>query len=163
MLIYFLRHGDASVDPRYEDSERPLTKLGKEQASRIGKHLLNSQIRFNTILTSPLARARETGSIVQSLLHTSDVQSTDFLLNGSDPKRLLKYIDECDVESMLLVGHEPFLSELISLLIRGDTQANIEIKKCSLALLEIQDPQKIGTGVLKQLLGVETLSTILDH
>ncbi len=34
MLIYFLRHGDASSDSRLHDSERPLTDLGVRQATR---------------------------------------------------------------------------------------------------------------------------------
>ena len=59
---------------------------------------------------------------------------------------------------MLLVGHEPFLSETISLLIGGDHKTDIEMKKCSLALVEVLEPLRPGTGLLKQLIDVETIS-----
>ena len=129
MLIYFLRHGDASSDACYHDSERPLTKLGNRQASYVGNFLQYTKTQINFILTSPLKRAREIGTIVQSIINTPKIETTEYLVNGANPKQLFKQIVELDVESVLLIGHEPFLSDTISLIIGGISNINIEMKK----------------------------------
>ncbi len=89
------------------------------------------------------------------------METSEYLVNGTNPKQLFKQIAEFDVESVLLVGHEPFLSDTISLLIGGDNKANIEMKKCSLALVEVIEPVRQGTGILKQLIHVETISQFI--
>jgi phosphohistidine phosphatase len=157
MLIYFLRHGDASSDSRFNDNERPLTELGQKQAGSVGKFLSFTKTQINIILTSPLKRACETGTVVQSFIKAPCMETTDHLANGANAKKLFKQITDFDVESVLLVGHEPFLSETISLLIDGDNKTNIEMKKCSLALVEIVGPIRHGTGILKQLIHNETI------
>jgi phosphohistidine phosphatase len=161
MLIYFLRHGDASSHSRFDDNERPLTDLGHKQAAYVGKFLQYTKAHINIILTSPLTRACETGAIVQSFVSTLRTETSEYLLNGTHPKQLFKRIAEFDVESALLVGHEPFLSDTISLLIGGDHKTEIEMKKCNLALVEVLEPIRPGTGILKQLLDVETISKFI--
>jgi len=155
MHIYFLRHGDASSDTRYSDSERPLTHLGERQAALVGTFLQQKNIVIHATLSSPLKRAQETASIVLSNIRTPTIVLSDLLLNGSDPLELFEQMNSLNVSSILLVGHEPNLSELISLLIGGKRNVEIEMKKCSLALVDISDPMDQGTGVLKFLLPVE--------
>jgi phosphohistidine phosphatase len=163
MFIYFLRHGEASSNSRYHDNERPLTDLGNKQASYVGKFLHCTKTHINIILTSPLVRACETGAIVQSTICAPRIETTELLVNGSNQKHLFKQIAEFDVESILLVGHEPFLSDTISLLIRGDKKTDIEMRKCSLALVDILEPILPGTGTLKQLIHVDTIAKFIDH
>ena len=162
MLIYFLRHGDASSDSRFDDNERPLTELGQKQAGSVGKFLSYTKTQINIILTSPLIRACETGTVVQSFIKAPRMETSDYLVNGTNAKRLFKQITDFDVESVILVGHEPFLSETISLLICGDNKTNIEMKKCSLALVEVAGPIRHGTGLLKQLIHNEIISKLIE-
>jgi uncharacterized phosphatase len=131
MLIYFLRHGDASSHSRFHDNERPLTDLGHKQAAYVGKFLLQTKTHINIILTSPLTRACETGAIVQSLINAPRMETSECLVNGTHPKQLFKQITE------------------------------IEMKKCSLALVEVLEPLRPGTGILKQLIHVETISKFI--
>jgi phosphohistidine phosphatase len=162
MLIYFLRHGDASSNSRFNDEERPLTDLGNKQAKAVGKFLRHTKTQINIILTSPLIRACETGAAVQSFIKAPRMEVSENLINGSNPKHLFKQIADFDVESVLLVGHEPFLSETISILIGGDNKTNIEMKKCSLALVEVTEHIRNGTGILKQLLHNETILNFIE-
>ena len=161
MLIYFLRHGDASSDFKYHENDRPLTELGSKQAATVGKFLQFTNTSINIILTSPLQRAFDTAKIVQSFIQAPRLQPTDFLVNGSNPKQLFDHMTNLDVESVLLVGHEPFLSDTISLLIIGNTAATIEIKKCSAALVEAQVPLQPGIGILKQLIHINTIAKFI--
>ena len=158
MHIYFLRHGDASSESRYPDGDRPLTDLGKQQAERIGVFLHRMNILIDAALSSPLKRAQETASLALSLMKHPKISSSEYLLNGTRPQLLLDQLNQSTASSVLLIGHEPFLSESISLLIGGNKNEEIEMKKCSLALVDISIPIRPGTGRLKYLIPVETLT-----
>ncbi len=152
MLIYLLRHGDASNESRYQDSERPLTERGEKQASIVGTFLqqINSQIEI--VLHSPLKRAQQTAFIVNSKISSKIIISTEYLVNGTDQRQLIQQINKLETNSVLLVGHIPHLSDTISLLINGNYDDDIELKKCSLAIVDIDKPINPGTGKLKQLI-----------
>jgi phosphohistidine phosphatase len=162
MLIYFLRHGDASNDSNIQDSERPLTDIGKKQAMLVGKFLQNIKADINLILTSPLIRACQTGEIVQSIIQAPRIEITENLVNGTDPTILFKQISDQDIGSVILVGHEPLLSDTAVLLIGGDSNTYIPMRKCSLALIETQEPIQRSSGVLKQLTHVDTMAQLLN-
>lgn len=157
MHIYFLRHGDASSDSRYNDSERPLTDLGVRQATFVGTLLQRMNIVVDAALSSPLKRAQDTATKVLSSNNKLKITCGEFLLNGSDPQLLFDQLNELRVSSVLLVGHEPYLSKTISLLIGGNRDVEIEMIKCSLALVNISIPIHQGAGLLKFLIPVETI------
>ena len=158
MHIYFLRHGDASSHSRYNDSERPLTDLGMRQSALVGALLQRMNIVIDAALSSPLKRAQDTASIVLSNINMRQIVFSDLLMNGSDPRQLFEQLEELRVSSVLLVGHEPYLSETISLLIGGNGSVEIEMRKCSLALVDVSIPIHQGTGLLKFLIPVETIA-----
>jgi phosphohistidine phosphatase len=158
MHIYFLRHGDASSNSRYSDSERPLTDLGMRQAALVGALLQRTNIAIDAALSSPLKRAQDTASIVLSNTNKRQLTFSDLLINGSDPRQLFDQLDELRLSSVLLVGHEPYLSETISLLIGGNRSVEIEMRKCSLALVDVSIPIHQGTGLLKLLIPVESIA-----
>jgi phosphohistidine phosphatase len=157
MFIYFLRHGDASSDSHLRDSERPLTEIGKHQAATVGKFLRQTNARVDIILSSPLARAQETAALVHAHIVSPEPVSSEFLMNDSNQRQLLEQLNSLNVSTALLVGHAPHLSETISFLIHGNLEGDIEMKKCSLALVEALSPLRPGSGHLKQLTHVQTL------
>ena len=161
MVIYFLRHGDALTSSQYHDSDRPLSDLGRTQITLIATFLHRTKTSINIILTSPFTRACESGEIIQSFVHAPKIEKTEYLVNGSNPRQLFSSLADYDAESALLVGHEPFLSDTISLLLTGERLIDIEMKKGSLACLEIQDVRHPGTGTLKYLISVDSLLKIL--
>jgi phosphohistidine phosphatase len=158
MLIYFLRHGDASSNSRYSDEDRPLTNLGVHQATLVGTFLQRMNIVIDAVLSSPHKRAQETTSIVLSNIKEQQVVLSECLLNGSDPQKLFEQLNKLRVSSVLLIGHEPYLSETISLLIGGNKNVEIEMRKCSLAVVQISIPIHQGTGLLKFLIPIEAFA-----
>jgi phosphohistidine phosphatase len=158
MHIFFLRHGDASSDSRYDDSERPLTDLGMRQATMVGTFLQRMNVTIDSVISSPLTRAQETASIILSNFKNRQATVSELLLNGSDPRHLFEHLSQLKAPSVLLVGHEPYVSETISLLISGNRKADIEMRKCSLALVDVSIPIHQGAGVLKFLIPVETIA-----
>jgi phosphohistidine phosphatase len=158
MHIFFLRHGDASSDSRYDDGERPLTDLGIRQATLVGSLLQRMNVVIDVALSSPLKRAQDTASIVLSNIHNRQIAVSELLMSGADPRQLFEHLNKLKVSLVFLVGHEPYLSETISLLISGNRKVEIEMRKCSLALVEISIPIHPGSGILKFLIPVEIIA-----
>jgi phosphohistidine phosphatase len=143
MNLYLLRHGLAvELGPHTlaKDSERLLTPKGMRKMREVGQAIDGLGLEFDLILSSPYLRARQTAEIVaRTLKAEKKLQFTDALTPGAKAKEVIVQINATSPkpESVLLVGHEPFLSELISLLLSGDSGLPITLKKgglCSLAV-----------------------------
>jgi phosphohistidine phosphatase len=143
MNLYLLRHGIA-VEPGtygYEnDSERPLIPKGERRLRAAVAAMKELELSFDLILSSPFVRARQTAEIVaDGMKLKKDLKLSDDLIPGGSSKALICALKELkpEPENVLLVGHEPYLSRLISLLIANDEYAAIEMKKGGLCKLEI--------------------------
>jgi phosphohistidine phosphatase len=148
MQLYFLRHGEAARNEQLHDAERSLTEVGQRQATIAGETLAQLQAKIDLLVTSPLLRARETSAIVQSFVCAKRMAATEDLATGSHPKRVCDYLRTMNAESALLIGHEPFLSEMISLLIADVRHAQIDMHCCSLASVKIESSLHYGSGTL---------------
>jgi phosphohistidine phosphatase len=96
-------------------------------------------LSFDLILSSPFLRARQTAEIVAGELKLKKrLEFFDGLVPGGNPGALIHELNELKPapENVLLVGHEPYLSRLISLLVSGGADAAIEMKKGGLCKLE---------------------------
>ncbi|MBI3005187.1 MAG: phosphohistidine phosphatase SixA [Ignavibacteriales bacterium] len=160
MLIYLLRHGDAAQNPSLHDRERPLTELGQQQAETVADFLKRSHTSINAILCSPLQRAREMAAPVQRHLDIRNFRLSEYLIPGNDVRQLLAQINADSVESVLLVGHEPLLGELTSLLVTTANDLKVEFKKGTLALIEAGSPVREAQGVLKWLVTAEHMEQV---
>ncbi len=147
MNLYLLRHGLAveAGSPDYpRDADRPLTPKGRRRLQEIASALQTLELSFDLILTSPYVRARQTADIVSQTLDLGRrLQLCDALVPGADPVKLIELISHLELvpEDLLLVGHEPFLSGLISLLLSGGTGLAVTLKKggfCKLAIDALQ-------------------------
>ena len=151
MTICFLRHGDAVESPSLPDSERPLSELGQQQGSTAGRFLRTMRTSIGLIIASPLLRAQQMAAAVQRELDSPPISTSEFLGSSSAPRQILDQLNSLGAPGILLVGHEPHLSKAISLLISGDEGQKIEMKKGSLACVEIPAPLEPGRGILKWL------------
>jgi len=143
MKLFILRHGIAVEHgtPGYEhDSERPLTPEGRRKTRLIGRALAGLGVKPDVILTSPLVRAHQTADIVATVLRSKKrLQISRPLASGGDPKRLIAEINRRHgrADSIMLVGHEPDLSALASLLLTGTADGvPLELKKGGVCVLE---------------------------
>ena len=70
MHIYLARHGQNEDNARgilNGHRDLPLTELGREQAREAGKNIVDHQLVFDVVLTSPLLRAKETAEILAAV------------------------------------------------------------------------------------------------
>jgi phosphohistidine phosphatase len=150
--LYLLRHGIAAEPgtPGFEnDSERPLIPKGKRRLRSAAAAMKKLELSFDLILSSPFLRARQTAEIVAGELKLKKrLQFTD--APGGGFKALIQKLNELKPapENILLVGHEPYLSRLISLLVSGGENAAVEMKKGGLCKLEAGE---LGHGRCAQL------------
>jgi len=143
MKLYLLRHGDAADhnDPRYPtDAARPLTPKGIKRTRQLANGLRQMDISFDVIYCSPLVRARQTAEIVaRSLKLEKKLHFTTHLALDGAFVDILAQIEHTlpAAKTVLLVGHEPFMSGLISLLCTGGPLLGLTFKKGGLARLEV--------------------------
>ena len=144
MNLYLLRHGIAveTGTPGFEnDSDRPLIPKGERRLRSAAAAMKKLELSFDLILSSPFVRARQTAEIVAGELKLKKrIEFFDGLLPGGNPRALIHALNELKPapENVLLVGHEPYLSWLISLLVSGGADAAaIEMKKGGLCKLEV--------------------------
>ncbi len=144
MDLYLLRHAIAVLrgTPGYrDDSKRALTREGIKKMRRIADGMVSLDLEFDAILSSPFRRARETAEIVAKRFHARSVLSfEDALAVGGDHRVLIDRLNNeyGSCRSVLLVGHEPSLSSLISFLLAGDPGLSITLKKGGLCKLVIE-------------------------
>lgn len=144
MELYVLRHGIA-VDhgtPDYEiDSERPLTSEGAKKMRRIAKTMQKLELSFDLILSSPYVRARQTAEIAAKVLEMEKrLKFSEHLASGGDGKKVVDQLKGTyrSAHSVLLVGHEPYLSQFISVLLTGGTDLSLTLKKGGLCKLTVE-------------------------
>lgn len=158
MKLYILRHGEAGEhgDPKYKnDAERPLTPKGIQRTRLLAHALRQMEIAFDVIYSSPLARARETAEIVERGLRLHGrLELTEDLSPSGDVEKLLHQLNKLRPmpESILLVGHEPYLSSLISLLCTGGSHLSLTLKKGGLCRMEAESLRSARCASLEWLL-----------
>ena len=142
MNLYLLRHGIAAEPgtPGFEnDADRPLIPKGERRLRAAAAAMKKMELSFDLILSSPFVRAGQTAEIVaRELKLKKRLQFSDTLACGGSPKNLIGHLAGLDPapENVLLVGHEPYLSRLISVLVSGDENAAVEMKKGGLCKLD---------------------------
>ena len=158
MELYLLRHAIAEErgSGAYpDDSKRPLTAKGVRRMRRIAEGMLALELSFDAILSSPYARARQTAEIVARVFDAEKIlEFTDELAVGGDGEKLVDHIttDYPVVSRLLLVGHEPFMSSFISMLVSGDQSLSVTMKKGGLCKLIVDYLQYGRCATLEWLL-----------
>ena len=162
--LYMIRHGLAGKSQEDEtiDDERPLKKKGKEKMKEIGKGLKELEISFDTVLTSPLLRSKESAEIVKAYCcNTEEVIVTDLLSPGASFNNLIKYLNKLkDPKKVAIVGHEPFLSSFASYCLTKNKSSFLNLKKGGVLMLQIEGVIKPGQCLLSWLMEPSTLSRL---
>jgi phosphohistidine phosphatase len=155
MLLHLLRHADAGDPEAWDrpDAERPLSDKGRKQSKRLGEHLAAVGFRADVFITSPKVRAAQTAEIVAEPLKTN--VAIDERLAGSLDVDVVEAIlsDAGDPGRVVIVGHDPEFSELLSIL----AGAELEMKKGALATVEVDRPLRAGAGRLRWLIPPDAL------
>ena len=155
MDLYILRHGKAEqFSENAGDSGRKLTKSGRSEIRKVARWMKKKNLRFDAVATSPLSRAYETAGIVAKSLDLKDhLEVWDELAPGGDPDTTCYHASQAGKEaSVILVGHEPGLSDLIGRIITGGEPASLVLAKGGLAKIRNFSFHDTPSGELQWLL-----------
>ena len=149
MKLYFLRHGIAGDRGEWkgDDYDRPLTEEGKERMDREARTMAKMGLAPDAIITSPLVRAYQTAEIVARALKCDDrLVKDDRLGPGFGASELAGILEtQPNAAELMLVGHEPDMSETVSRLIGG---GRVTCKKGSLACVQLEPPASLKGELL---------------
>src|SRR5262249_33205236 len=96
-----------------------LTEVGKTKLRRAVRGLHSLEIRFERVLTSPWKRAAQTARLLDPIANSAPIATE--LLAQRPSAELLALIAERS-EATAVVGHEPWLGELVAWLAFGDAR-----------------------------------------
>ncbi|MGE3747800.1 MAG: histidine phosphatase family protein [Sphingomonadaceae bacterium] len=122
--LTLLRHAKSGWDdPVSRDFDRPLNGRGKKASETIGRWLKSQEISFDYIAASPAVRVVETIDHVAIGYGETMAPVWDKRAYLASASSLLDIIHEApdDSDTMLLVGHNPGLEDLILLLVPDQT------------------------------------------
>ncbi len=152
MLLHLVRHAHA-VDEE-EEPTRPLSARGRGEVARLARFFAgNGCFAPAQIWHSPLRRSRETtDDLVARLALEAVVVETPGLLPEDEPQEVAERLQlhPKDRGDLALVGHEPHLSRLASLLVRGRKSPDLfNLNKAAVLTLELTDAEHKKTGLAR--------------
>jgi phosphohistidine phosphatase len=122
---------------------------------KIARGLKELDAEIDLLITSPYVRAVGTTKILRKAfdLKKDEVVETEHLSPLGYGDQLIELINEkyADVENIALVGHEPFLSNLVSVLVTGDPNLSLTLKKGGVCRLSVDTLQYGRCAILEWL------------
>src|SRR5438105_6074996 len=134
MKLYLVRHG--LTDRQGDDPA--LSAKGKSRLARAAEGLRKIKVSPELTLTSPARRARETADVIANALGAGHVEVLSELAPGSDPTSVLAALRPySSMKELVLVGHQPALGRLASMLLAGSVDSvEVDFKRGAVICLE---------------------------
>jgi phosphohistidine phosphatase len=115
--LLIMRHAKSSWDnDRLADFDRPLNDRGRRDAPRMGKLLAQLEIVPDLVISSSAKRASETAELAAlAASYPGEIRYAEELYLA-DPERYVELARQSDdsVSTLLLVGHNPDVEELVA-------------------------------------------------
>lgn len=151
MQIYLLRHAIAEESrPGHADRTRALVPEGRKKLKEVLRLARQADTAVSLILSSPYRRARETADMVADLLSTeAELLETATLQPDGRADQVWQEIRaHKDMDSVMLVSHEPLLSSVAAHLLNSPS-LRIDFKKGALLRIDVESFGPQPHGVLR--------------
>jgi phosphohistidine phosphatase len=152
--LYVVRHAiaeqrDAERWP--DDAQRPLTAKGEASFRRASRGLRMLVAEVAVVLSSPYVRAWRTAEILEEEAGWPPPEPCEPLEAVREPGEALEALrPHAGRDAAAVVGHEPYLSGLVSILLAGEPGAvATELKKGGVVCLELPGEASPGGAVLR--------------
>jgi phosphohistidine phosphatase len=135
MKLLIVRHGLAGDKTKWKgpDSERPLTKEGRQKFKKAAKGLAELE-DVDLVVTSPFLRALQTAELLSEEAG-APLRKLPELSPGRRPEEVLAPLAQLQESVVAVVGHEPGLGRLVSLLCAAGG-LRLKMKKGGAALVD---------------------------
>ncbi|TFC51658.1 histidine phosphatase family protein [Cryobacterium sp. TMT1-21] len=143
--LILLRHAKSDWSGPGSDVDRPLAGRGLHQAPSAGRWLADNVGDLDLAVVSPATRARSTWELASAELDTTPETRIDDRVYAASAGELLAVVRDLpdDVESVVLVGHNPGFEGLVSLL----TGEFVPMKTSALAVIGWMGPWSAAGSV----------------
>ena len=149
--LYLIRHGLAADrgEEYPDDSQRPLTSEGITRLRREAKALDALGVGIEHIITSPLARTKQTADVfAETMKSKPSVSMSDALAPAGTPAAVIDELARHMRKGTIgLVGHEPNIGELAARLIGA--RVPLAFKKGAICRLDFEVFPPKGLGQLR--------------
>jgi len=142
VYVILTQHGEAKR--KDEDPQRNLTDKGREETKKIAEYFVrNIDIKVDRIIHSTKLRAKQTAEILSSIIKpTNGVIEEANLEPTADPSVWATKLSNLN-ENIIIVGHLPHLSKLVSLLVVNDSEKEIvRFRYSNMVCLERNDEER---------------------
>ena len=164
MELFILRHGETSKRlPRSGGLDRSLTYTGTTEIKNIANSIKKLRIKIDLIVTSPIFSCKQTAEIISDLFSKKIplIICNDLKPEGEPLDFYNKILKYKGTSSILIVGHEPYLSSMINDIISNNKNSNnIILKKAGLSRIKITSTVPKLKGELRWLLTPRILKKI---
>lgn len=136
MKIFLVRHAEAvERSEDIDDVVRWITKKGRKAMQKISSRLYRKRVRPDLIITSPLTRAVQTAELLMAVVGgRAELIADSGLAPEASVDQLIALItSRSKLASIMLVGHEPLLSQAAAMLLGREGVAGLA-KGCCLCL-----------------------------
>ena len=145
--LVLLRHAKAEHHARVSDEQRTLTPAGRRQAGEVGSLLVETNLQPDVVLCSSAVRTRQTFERLAPALDVRpDVEYLEDLYRADESDVLDAVADvRPDARTVLVVGHEPIMSGVASLLAGPESETSavarvrVGVPTAAFCVLELAD------------------------
>ncbi len=146
MDVLFIRHATAEPARENGDAARELTDAGREESRNTARALKVIDCVPQTVLTSPLTRARQTAEIVAETCGLNGPKEEEALSPPGNPEALadhvLRLMDE-KLDVVAVVGHAPSLDHCLAYLTAAADDIGTSLSKAGAGCVRLRT-KKIG-------------------
>ncbi len=150
MRLFIVRHGKATDADACSNGDfgRELTPRGQTQARFLAGRLVKDGRPIGAIIASRYPRSLQTAHIIQQTMSCN--LTTDVRLEvDHEVSEVLEIIQQHGQEkALMVVGHNPQLGELISVLCSGLPPQELILKTGEMVVIDVRPAQPVGSGKL---------------
>ena len=145
MNLFLLRHGEAESSATSNDG-RQLTEAGYKEISSVAKQFATLNLKIDRCFVSPSLRAQQTAKTFLSLIFDApEALTLDLLSPNQRAAQTIEFLGNSANENILLVSHNPLLSELLALVTKGNVDDLLILETGNLACIAL-DIAGLGMG-----------------
>ena len=145
MRLLMVRHGKSMEREEWSresdsDFERPLTSEGLAEFEKVAIQLRKIVSPIDQIFSSPLRRTVQTADILRKQFSDAKYETSDVLVQSSSFKDFHSFLLKLEWSKdqvVAVVGHENYLSSMLSRLISSTDEVALRFKKGGVAYVDL--------------------------
>ena len=144
MNLYLLRHGEAEASAS-TSAGRKLTEAGHLEIVSVAMQFASRRLEMDACFVSPALRAKQTAeTFLSHIFNAPEPSIIDELSANQRASNLMHFLGHINANNVLLVSHNPILSELLALLTKGNVDNLVILDTGDLACVSLE---VIGLGM----------------